>query len=150
MHGHHLVRKQVFNDFFPNPWQRYVCVLSCVRLFATPCASPPGSSLDGILQARILEWIAIPFSRDCLDPGLNLCLLHLLHYQVDSLPLAPPGKSMALQKDNLFVSWQASFHLPRICRDSQSLKQYLRLSCLMCLFYEWVAWAQEGECPKAS
>ena len=25
--------------------------------------SPPGSSLHGILQARILEWVAIPFSR---------------------------------------------------------------------------------------
>ena len=24
--------------------------------------SPPGSSVDGILQARILEWVAIPFS----------------------------------------------------------------------------------------
>ena len=25
--------------------------------------SPPGSSVHGILQARILEWIAIPFSK---------------------------------------------------------------------------------------
>ena len=25
--------------------------------------SPPGSSVDGILQAKILEWVAIPFSR---------------------------------------------------------------------------------------
>ena len=24
---------------------------------------PPGSSVHGILQARILEWVAIPFSR---------------------------------------------------------------------------------------
>jgi len=32
---------------------------------------PPGSSVHGILQARILEWVAIPFSR-----GLNLGLLH--------------------------------------------------------------------------
>jgi len=24
----------------------------------------PGSSVQGILQARILEWVAIPFSRD--------------------------------------------------------------------------------------
>ena len=33
--------------------------LSCVRLFA----SLPGSSVHGILQARILEWVATPFSR---------------------------------------------------------------------------------------
>ena len=25
--------------------------------------SPPGSSVHGILQARMLEWVAIPFSR---------------------------------------------------------------------------------------
>ena len=34
--------------------------------------SPPGSSVHGILQARILEWIAIPFSRDLPDPGIEL------------------------------------------------------------------------------
>ena len=28
----------------------------------------PGSSVHGILQARILEWVAIPFFRDLLDP----------------------------------------------------------------------------------
>ena len=27
----------------------------------------PGSSVQGILQARILEWVAIPFSRDLLS-----------------------------------------------------------------------------------
>ena len=36
--------------------------LSCVQLFATLC-SPPGFSVHGILQARILEWVAILFSR---------------------------------------------------------------------------------------
>ena len=30
--------------------------------------SPPGSSVHGILQARILEWAAIPFSRDSSPP----------------------------------------------------------------------------------
>ena len=37
--------------------------LSRVQLFATPCCSPPGSSVDGISQARILEWVAISFCR---------------------------------------------------------------------------------------
>ena len=43
-----------------------VCVLvikSCVTLCNPVDSSPPGSSVHGILQARILEWIAIPFSR---------------------------------------------------------------------------------------
>ena len=30
--------------------------------------SPPGSSVHRILQARILEWIAIPFSRESSQP----------------------------------------------------------------------------------
>ena len=33
--------------------------------------SPPGSSVYGILQARILEWAAIYFSRDLSDPGIE-------------------------------------------------------------------------------
>ena len=30
--------------------------------------SPPGSSVHGILQARILEWVSIPSSRGCFQP----------------------------------------------------------------------------------
>ena len=37
----------------------------------TDC-SPPGSSVHGISQARILEWVAISFSRDFPDPGTEL------------------------------------------------------------------------------
>ena len=39
--------------------------------------SPPGSSVLGILQARILEWVAIAlFQGIFLTQELNLCLLH--------------------------------------------------------------------------
>ena len=33
--------------------------------------SPSGSSIHGILQARILEWVAFPFSRDLPDPEIG-------------------------------------------------------------------------------
>ena len=33
--------------------------------------NPPGSSVHEILQARIQEWIAMPFSRDLPDPGIK-------------------------------------------------------------------------------
>ena len=36
---------------------------SCPALFDPMDSSPPGSSVHGILQARILEWVAIPSSR---------------------------------------------------------------------------------------
>ena len=52
--------------------------------------SPSGSSVDGILQARILEWVMISSSRSILSiHGWNQHLLRLLHWQVDSLHWAP-------------------------------------------------------------
>ena len=72
-----------------------VCVLFRVWLFTDPMdSSPPSSSVHGILQARILEWVAISFSRIFPTQGLKLRLLILLHWQVDSLALAPPGKPL--------------------------------------------------------
>ena len=52
---------------------------------------PPGSSVHGTVQARILEWVAMPSSRGSSDPGSSLHPLHLLHQQTSSSPLAPPG-----------------------------------------------------------
>ena len=47
-----------------------VYVLSCVRLFVTPWTwSPSSSSVQGICQARILEWVAISSSRGSSHPG---------------------------------------------------------------------------------
>ena len=66
---------------------------SCPTLCNPMDCSPPGSSVHGILQERILEWIAIYFLLQgiFLTQGLNLHL-SLLHCQVGSLPLAPHGK----------------------------------------------------------
>ena len=36
---------------------------SCLTLYDSLDCSPPGSSVHGILQARILEWVAMPSSR---------------------------------------------------------------------------------------
>ena len=44
----------------------YVCACSVTSVMSTVCdpmdCSPPGSSVHGILQARILEWVATPSS----------------------------------------------------------------------------------------
>ena len=46
---------------------------SHVRLFATPwTVALPGSSVHGSLQAKILEWVAIPSSRECSGPRIKL------------------------------------------------------------------------------
>ena len=41
---------------------------SCLTLCDPRDCNPPGSSVCGILQARILEWIAVPSSRGCAQP----------------------------------------------------------------------------------
>ena len=50
---------------------------------------PTDYTVHGILQARILEWGAFPFSRGLPNPGLEPSSPAL---QVDSLPAEPPGK----------------------------------------------------------
>ena len=49
---------------------------------------PPGSSVHGILQARILEWVVVPPPRDLLNPGITTTSPAL---QADSLPLSHQG-----------------------------------------------------------
>ena len=49
----------------------YICVLvtwSCLTLCNPMDCSHPGSSVHGIFQARILEWVAISFSRGSFQP----------------------------------------------------------------------------------
>ena len=72
----------------------WVCVhaQSGLILHDFMACSPLGSCVHGILQTRILEWVAISFSRgDLSTQGLNPYLLHLLHWQADSLSLSHLG-----------------------------------------------------------
>ena len=41
----------------------YFIAQSCLTLCQPMDCSPPGSSVHGILLARMLEWVAIPFSK---------------------------------------------------------------------------------------
>ena len=43
--------------------EKVLVAQSCPALCDPMDYSPPGSSVHGILQARILEWVAMPFSR---------------------------------------------------------------------------------------
>ena len=43
----------------------------CPTLYNPMNCSLPGSPVHGILQAGILEWVAIPFSSDLSDPGIE-------------------------------------------------------------------------------
>ena len=73
---------------------RYVYACS-VASFMSDCkpmdCSPPGSSVHGILQARILEWMPCPPPGDLPNPGMEPTSPAL---QADSSPTRPSGKPL--------------------------------------------------------
>ena len=81
-----------------------VCVFAkLLQSFLTLCVpmdcSPPGSSVYGILQARILEWVARLSSRESSHPEIK-----------PTSPAAPP-----LQADSLLMSHRESLQ----CHDKR-------------------------------
>ena len=86
-----------------------------IQLCPTLCdpmdCSPPGSSVHGILQVRILEWIALPSSRGSSQPRGRTRSPAL---QADSLSSEPPGKPMNATVGNLsflqgiFLTWESN------------------------------------------
>ena len=61
----------------------------CLTLCNPMDCSLPGSSIHGIFQARILEWVAISSPGDLPNPGIEPQSPSL---QADTLPSEPPGK----------------------------------------------------------
>ena len=61
-------QKQVIGYFF----ECYLFAKSCALLCDPMHCSPPGSSVHGISQTRILEWVVISFSRGSSWPVLGL------------------------------------------------------------------------------
>ena len=70
--------------------QIYMHVLSHLCHVPTLCDTmdciPPGSSVHEILQARVLEWVVMPSSREYSHLGIEPTSL------MSHVPLAPPGK----------------------------------------------------------
>ena len=70
----------------------YLVTKSCPTLVTPVVYSPPVSSVHGIFQARILEWVAISFSRDLPDPG------------IEPAPLALAGRSFTTESPGKPIS----------------------------------------------
>ena len=65
---------------------------------ATDC-SLPGSSVHGILQARILEWVAISSPGDLPNPGIKPVFPVSPALQADSLTTEQTGKPSAINRE---------------------------------------------------
>ena len=68
-------------------------IIYCMKVKVTQSCptlcDPMDYTAHGILQARILEWVAFPFSRGSPNPGIKPVSLAL---QTNSLPSEPPGE----------------------------------------------------------
>ena len=122
---------------------------SHVQFFATPwTVEPIGFSLHGTLQARILEWVALPFSRDLPDPGIKPGSSAL---QADFLLSEPPGvNSVKISPtSDRFVSSISSgfcqknsvFSTPCEWRESLTTKQFFLLSLIAWALYSIITFS---------
>ena len=119
------------------------CTLS-LQSFLTLCDpidhSLPGFSVHKVLQARILEWVALLSSRGSSQLRDRNCILHLLHRQVDSSPLAPPGKPLShwlssvqsFSHVRLFATlWIAAHQASLSITSSRSLLKFMSIKLVM-------------------
>ena len=67
---------------------------SCLTVWDPIVYSLPGSSVHGVLQTRILEWVVTPSSRGSSRPRDSTHVSCLLYWQGSFLPLEPPGRSI--------------------------------------------------------
>ena len=88
----------------------FVCEVKVTQSCLTLC-NPMNYTFHGILQARILEWVAFPFSKDLPNPGIKLGSPAL---QADSLPTEPSGKPRVYVYQFLIIQWW-------VCVDTHTL-----------------------------
>ena len=97
-HSCHTEEREDMCPLWYQPITQQDCYSSCLLVLIAQSSltlwdhmdySPSSYSVQGILQARILEWVTISFSRRPSWPGVKSVLLT---WQADSLLPEPPGK----------------------------------------------------------
>ena len=95
-----------------------VVIVLVAQLCPTVCYpmnySPSGSSVRGILQARLLEWVAMPSSRGSSHPGIEPGSL------MSAAPLAPSGKPIK----------QLGFNFYKFEKEKMCLRLVSSIHCL--------------------
>ena len=117
----HCVIREFFSDFkeyfIIEKWEENVVVesLSWVQLFVIPMDySLSGSSVHGISQARILEWVAISYSNGSSQPGIRLALAG------GFFTTEPPGKPWPETRLWLALAHSDCLLNPRLLHISQA------------------------------
>ena len=136
-------------------WFSYICVcaLSHVQLFVIPWLQAAVSSVHGIFQARILEWVFISYSRgsfwrrDWTRVSCTGLPLHCLGspqfygrlYCLTDLLSEPPGKPIYLY---LYTLFQILFHCRLLHDIEYSSLCYTGLCPLsLCYMKKWQCWS---------
>ena len=91
---------------------------SCLTLSDPVDCSLRGSSIHGILQARILEWVAISFSRGSSWPRNQVWVSRL---QADTLTSEPPAKPWYIKLVYKYINMQNSMELPEKTKNRITL-----------------------------
>ena len=93
---------------------------SCPTLCSPMGCSLPGSSVHGILQARIMEWVAMPSFRGSSQPRDGTCACIAGGF----LTAVPPGKfkqpRASLETEWALLAWTAGVH--SFCRRRDRLR----------------------------
>ena len=88
----------------------HVCMLSHVRLCDSMDCSPPGSSVHGISQARILEWVTISAPGNLPDPGTEPESFALSDGFFTPLPPEKPVEHLAQHYLRVCILWMVVFY----------------------------------------
>ena len=102
---------------------------SCPTLCNSMDRSLPGSSVHGILQARISEWVVIPFSRGSSWPR-DWTLSPVL--QADSLPSEPQYSVIKKTETKLFTATLTDLEITIVSEIRQMEKDKYPMISLIC------------------
>ena len=109
-----------------------VCVCSCMSNSATPWSvTHQAPSVPGILQARILQWVAISFSRGCSQPRDWTCVSYISCISRQVLyPESPASQWILYHLSHQGSPRRLRYSLPIWKLNGKEIKQWRKLKLL--------------------
>ena len=120
----HIIMINIHNGY--RPYIAYLCppvyARSCLTLCSSIDYSPLGSSVHGIFQARILEWVAISCFKGSFRHSDRTCVSCIFHIASRLFTTEPPGKPKLIPNLVIYTLYsisQVSDSKPSLCLLSQ-------------------------------